>query len=59
MSTAKRGKSLNETLLLFPPEKRAAAAELYFGMERLDREVELMLRRGGVKIIRPDAAAHD
>ncbi len=59
MSTAKKGKSLYETLLLFPPEKRLAAAELYSSMEPLDREVELMLRRDGVKIIRPGAAVHD
>lgn len=59
MSTAKKGKSLYETLLLFPPEKRAAAAELYSSMERLDHETELMLRRDGVKIIHPGAAAHD
>ena len=59
MSTAKKGKSLSETLLLFPPEKRLAAAELYSSMERLDRETELMLRRDGVKIIHPGAAAHD
>lgn len=59
MSTAKRDRSLHETLLLFPPEKRSAAAELYSSMERLDRETELMLRRDGVKIIRPGAAARD
>lgn len=59
MSTAKKGKSLNETLLLFPPEKRLAAAELYSSMERLDRETELMLRREGIKILHPGAAAHD
>ena len=53
MSTAKRDKSLNETPLLFPPEKRLAAAQLSSSMERLDCETELALRREGVKIIRP------